>query len=389
MAGPLDGLRILDLTSVVMGPYATQLLADYGADVIKIEPPEGDVMRRSGPMAHEDMGHLFLGLNRNKRSVVLDLKNPRERAALLRMTAGCDALVTNIRPQAMTRLGLSYEDVAEASPRIVYASAYGFGQRGPYAARPAYDDLIQGMCGIPWLGAQPGAEQPRYAPLVLVDRLVGLQLATAVTTALLCRERTGIGQRVDVPMYEGMLSIVLGEHLAGRRFDPPRGPAGYQRSLAADRRPYRTRDGHLCVLVYHDGHWRRFLKAIGREDLAADARYATQNARLQHIDVVYGFLAETIASRTTAEWLELLSAADIPAAPMADIEAILVDPHVQATGFLQSVEHPSEGRLLDTAIPTEWSATPPAVRRPAPRLGEHTAEVLAEFAGSGDGSIPG
>jgi len=380
MAGPLDGVRVLDLTSVVMGPYATSVLADLGADVIKVEPPGGEVMRKSGPMRHRDMGHFYLAINRNKRSVVLDLKHSQGREALLRLAADCDVLVYNIRPQAMERLGLSYDSLREVNPRILYVGAYGFSQNGPYAARPAYDDLIQGMCGIPWLSQQGGADKPRYAPMVLVDRMVGLQLCNAITTGLFHRERTGPGQRIDVPMFEGMLSIVLGEHLAGRQFEPAVGPPGYQRSLAHDRRPYRTKDGWLCVLVYNDKHWRSFFAAIGRvAQFEADARFHTQNSRLTNIDHVYGYLSDVLATRTTAEWLQMFEQADIPAARMYDIEDMLADEHVRATDFVREVEHPSEGKLRVTAIPTEWSASVPLHRRHAPRAGENTREVLREF----------
>lgn len=385
MSGPLEGIRVLDLTTVVMGPYATSVLADYGADVIKIEPPGGDVMRKSGPMRHPDMGHFYLAMGRNKRSVVLDLKKPQGLQVLLRMVADADVLVYNIRPQAMARLGLSYEALRKVNPRLVYAGAYGFSQKGPYAARPAYDDLIQGMCGLPWLSHAAGAEQPRYAPMVVVDRTVGLQLCTAITSALVYRARTGRGQRVDVPMFEGMLSVVLGEHLAGRQFVPDQGPVGYQRSLARDRRPYRTRDGYLCVLVYNDRQWRSFFDAIGRPEVfEQDERFHTQNSRLTHIDHVYGYLSEVLATRTTAEWLELFARADLPAARMYSIDDILTDEHVLATGFVRTVEHPSEGALRVTAIPTEWSESVPENRHHAPQLGENTVEVLQEFGYSGE-----
>lgn len=380
MSGPLAGIRVLDLTSVVMGPYASSILADYGADVIKIEPPSGDVMRKSGPMRNPDMGHFYLALNRNKRSVVLDLKQTAARDALLRMVRDADVLVYNIRPQAMARLGLGYEALHGLNPRLVYVGAYGFSQKGPYAARPAYDDLIQGMSAIPWLSQQAGVEVPRYAPMVLVDRMVGLQLCNAITSALLYRERTGNGQRVDVPMFEGMLSVVLGEHLAGRQFEPPQGAAGYLRSLARDRRPYETKDGYLCALVYNDKQWRSFFEAIGRAEVfERDERFRSQNQRLTHIDHVYGYLCEVLKTRTTAEWLEMFEAADLPAARMYDVEDILADEHVAATGFLQQVRHPTEGELRITSVPTEWSESVPQNRLHAPTLGENTVEVLAEI----------
>ncbi len=379
MSGPLDGIKVLDLTSVVMGPFASSILADYGANVIKIEPPSGDVMRKSGPMRNPDMGHFFLSINRNKRSVVLDLKQPDALAVLLKMVEQADVLVYNIRPQAMERLGLGYDALHAINPQLIYAGAYGFSQRGPYAARPAYDDLIQGMVGIPWLSQAAGADKPRYAPMVLVDRMAGLQLSTAIASALVYRERTGRGQKVDVPMFENMLSVILGEHLAGHQFIPPVGPTGYQRSLAHDRRPYRTSDGYICTLVYNDKHWRSFFEAIGRLDVfLKDPRFQSQNQRLENIDFVYGYLSEVITTRSTAEWLELFERADLPCARMYSIDDIMVDEHLAATGFIRKASHPSEGELHMTAIPTEWSESQPENRHHAPQLGQHTREVLLE-----------
>lgn len=380
MTGPLHGIRVLDLTSVVMGPYATSILADYGADVVKVEPPTGDVMRKSGPMRHADMGHFYLSLGRNKRSIVLDLKQEAGLKILQRMLAQADVLVYNIRPQAMERLGLGYESLHALNPRLVYAGAYGFSQKGPYAARPAYDDLIQGMCAIPWLSKQAGADKPRYAPMVLVDRMAGLQLCNAINAALVYRERTGRGQRVDVPMFEGILSVVLGEHLAGQQFVPAVAPSGYQRSLAHDRRPYRTSDGYICVMVYNDKQWASFFDLIGKPDVfVKDERFASQNQRLINIDQVYGYLSEVLATRTTTEWLYVLEQADIPAARMYSIEDILDDEHVKATDFVQTVQHPTEGELRVTRIPTEWSESEPENQRPAPELGQHTFEILVEM----------
>lgn len=379
MSGPLAGVRIVDLTSVVMGPYATQILADYGADVIKVESPDGDVMRLAGPMRHPGMGHLYLNNNRNKRSIVIDLKQEAGREVLLDLIRNADVLVYNIRQRAMTRLGLSYEAVCAVNPAIIYAGAFGFSQRGPYAGRPAYDDLIQGMVGIPWLSQAAGAGEPRYAPVILADRIVGLQLATAIVSAVVHRDRTGRGQRVEVPMYEGLASMILGEHLGGRMFDPPQGEAGYQRSLSPYRRPYRTRDGFLCLMIYTDRHWQRFFESIGEaERFHNDPRFSTHGERTRCVDEVYAWVAGVIATRTTAEWLQLCDEADIPAARMASIEDILADEHLAATGFFQRMEHPTEGPILMTAIPVEWSDSRPDPLRPAPGPGDHTEEILAE-----------
>jgi crotonobetainyl-CoA:carnitine CoA-transferase CaiB-like acyl-CoA transferase len=379
MSGPLTGIRVLDLTTVVMGPYACQLLGDHGADVIKIESPDGDVMRLSGPMKNPGMGHLYLSTNRSKRSVVLDLKNATGRKILLKLAATADVLLYNIRPKAMAKLGLSYEEIREVNEKLIYVGAFGFSQRGPYAARPAYDDLIQGMTGLPWLSLQAGAQEPRYAPIILADRIVGLQVAFATLAALHHRDLTGEGQRVDVPMYEGLLSIVLGEHLAGSMFEPAVGPPGYQRSLAHNRRPHRTLDGYVCTLVYTDKHWRSFFEVIGQlQTFETDPRFSSQNERLKHIDEVYGYLAGVLATRTTAEWIAAFTKADIPVAMMHSLDDILSDEHLKAIGYFKTTHHPSEGPIREIAIPTEWSVSQPVSARHAPRLGEHTVEVLRE-----------
>lgn len=386
MSGALAGIRILDLTTVVLGPFATQLLGDLGADIVKVEPPEGDNTRHLAPMRHVGMSAIFLHMNRNKRSLVLDLKRPAGREALLRLARSADVMVHNTRPQAMARLGLAYEDVKTVNPRIVYVGAFGFDQSGPYAARPAYDDLIQGAVGLPWLMMRSGSGAPRYVPATLCDRIVGQATANAVLAALLHRERTGEGQSVEVPMFETMTQFVLGDHLCGRTFDPPQGAAGYSRVLARMRAPYATRDGHICVLIYNDRQWQRFFQAIERPQLADDPRFATHAARAQHIDEVYNFVAEVMQTRTTAEWERLLAAADIPWARMNSLDELIDDPHLAQTGFFRAVEHPSEGRMLSMAVPARFSASQPALQRHAPRFGEHSAEVLRE-AGYSDAEI--
>jgi crotonobetainyl-CoA:carnitine CoA-transferase CaiB-like acyl-CoA transferase len=379
MGGPLSGIRVLDLTTVVMGPYACQLLGDHGADVIKVESPEGDVMRLSGPMKNPGMGHLYLSTNRSKRSIVVDLKAPKGRDLILKLAETADVLLYNIRPKAMARLGLSYEDLHRINPKLIYVGAFGFSQRGPYASRPAYDDLIQGMSGLPWLSLKAGSPEPRYAPVILADRIVGLQVAFATVAALHHRDLTGQGQRIDVPMFEGLVSVILGEHLAGSSFEPSLGDAGYQRSLAHNRRPHRTRDGYICTLVYSDKHWRAFFEVIGQPQLFdEDPRFSSQAARLKHIDEVYGYLAGVLATRTTAEWLDVLTTADIPAARMNSLDDILADEHLNAIGYFRTIQHPTEGSIREISVPTEWSASQPIVGRHAPRLGEHTADVLME-----------
>lgn len=387
MSGPLAGVRVLDLTSVVMGPYATQILADYGADVLKVESAEGDVMRQAGPMRNPGMGHAFLSTNRNKRSMVLDLKHPDGHAAALALARTADVLIYNIRPAAMARLKLAYEDVLRVNPQIIYVGAFGYSQEGPYAAWPAYDDLIQARAGVPWLMQKSGAEEPRYVPSTYADRTVGLHVANAVSAALYAREKTGSGQRVDVPMFESMLQTLLGEHLSGRTYVPALPGEGYARALSRDRKPYRTSDGWVCVLVYNDKQWRNFFTLIGKPEMfEADARFSSQTARIANIDAVYAWLGEQMAARSTAEWLAGFEQYDIPAAPMNSLADVFADPHLAAIGYFTQVEHPSEGPIVTLKVPSDWSATQPEYRHHAPTLGQHTRELLRE-AGYDDARI--
>src|SRR5712692_9615291 len=376
--GPLAGVRVLDLTTVVMGPYATQILADFGADVVKVEPPDGDVMRQAWPYRNPGMGSIYLNTNRNKRSVVLDLKRDPAREACLALAAKADVLVYNIRPQAMARLRLSYREVREANPRIIYVGCFGFSQRGPYAARAAYDDMIQGAAGIPWLLKKQGAAEPRYAPMIVADRSVGQQVASAVSAALYCREKTGKGQRVDVPMFEHLLQMVLGDHLGGYTFEPQHGEPGYHRILAPDRRPYQTKDGYVCALIYNDKQWKGFLEIIGKPQMFSQPEFATQEARSRNYDRAYAMVAEELKKRSSAQWVEAFERADIPVQRMNSLDDIVADPHLAAIGYLSAVEHPTEGRIKSLAVPSEWSESAPEYRRHAPRLGEHTREVLRE-----------
>lgn len=386
MPGPLHGVRVLDLTTVVMGPYATQILADFGADVVKVEPPEGDIMRYAWPFRSRGMGHIFLNANRNKRGIVLDLKQPAARDACLALAKNADVLVYNIRPQAMARLKLGYEVLHEVNRRLIYVGAFGYSQQGPYAAKAAYDDLIQGAAGLPWLLRESGAESPRFVPATMADRSVGLHVVNAVCAALYSRERTGKGQRVDVPMFESLLQTVLGEHMGGFTFEPQLGEGGYTRMLSKYRRPYETKDGYVCVLIYNDKHWKAFFSMIGRADMLADARFASAEGRSQNYDAVYGLVADEMTKQTTAHWLQAFERADIPVQRMNSLEDILRDPHLNAIGYFKPIEHPSEGKLVSMKVPSEWSETQPEIRRHAPRFGEHTREVLRE-AGYSDAQI--
>lgn len=378
--GPLAGLKVVDMTSVLMGPFASQMLADMGADVIKVEAPAGDMVRQIGPARHAGMGPVFLNANRNKRSVVLDLKHPEGLAALKRLLVDADVLMYNVRPQAMERLGLGYAEVEAINPRIVYAGLFGFGQDGPYAARPAYDDLIQGGATMSHWIAHSAGGIPRYVPTAMADRTVGLTGVGAILATLYARDRTGRGDRVDIPMFETMVAFVLGDHLGGMTYEPPLDGGGYARQLSPERRPYQTKDGHVCALVYTDKQWQGFLRAIGRESLLQeDARFSTYVQRTQNIDFVYGYLAELFREKTTAEWLELLEGADVPSLAMHTLETVLQDPHLVATGFFSTLEHPTEGTVRSMRMPATWQRNNPGIRRLAPTLGEHTREVLGQM----------
>jgi crotonobetainyl-CoA:carnitine CoA-transferase CaiB-like acyl-CoA transferase len=384
--GPLSGIRILDLTGVLMGPYATLQLGDLGADVIKVEPPEGDIVREIGPGCTPKMGGMFLHTNRSKRSVVIDLKHPQGRETLLRLARTTDVAVFNIRPKALARLGLSYEALREVRPDIVFVSLVGFGQDGPYAAKPAYDDLIQGASGVPSLVAAASDGTPRYVPVNIADRIVGLFAVQAILAALVHRERTGEGQAIEVPMFETMTSFVLGDHFGGLTYRPPLDAGGYPRLMSRYRRPYDTADGHICVLIYTDKHWRDFFRAVGRPEMIEDPRFANIKARLRNIDAVYGEAGRIFRTRTSEEWRGLLEEADIPNMPMHSLATIQDDPHLKAVGFFEAVEHPIEGPVTSMRVASRWSKTQPKAGLPAPGLGQHTREVLTE-AGLSEGEI--
>jgi crotonobetainyl-CoA:carnitine CoA-transferase CaiB-like acyl-CoA transferase len=374
--GPLRGVRVLDLTTVVMGPSATQLLGDLGADVVKVESPAGDNMRWIGPWRHEGMGPLYLQANRNKRGVMLDLKSPDGKAAAMALAARADVLVSNVRPQGLARLGLDYDSVRAGNPRIIYCAAVGYGSGGPDAGKAVYDDLMQAASGIAGLfGAVDGA--PRYAPINVCDRVVGLTVANAITAALYHRAMTDEGQFIEVPMFETMAQFVLADHMGGAAFAPPEGEMGYRRLLSRTRGPYPTKDGHLAIVVYTNKHWAAFTKLVGCPDLlATDARFRDQESRTKYAEDVGRFLSGQLPARTNAEWLEALHAIDIPACPVNPIEALAHDPHLTAVDFFQVATHPTEGEVTMCRPPVRFSRSPASVRRLAPNLGEHNKELL-------------
>jgi crotonobetainyl-CoA:carnitine CoA-transferase CaiB-like acyl-CoA transferase len=375
--GPLAGIKILDLTTVVLGPLATQILGDLGADIIKIESPDGDIMRYAEPARHREMGHVFLNLNRNKRSLVLDLKHKDAALVLFALVKLSDVLMHNMRPQAMARLGFGWERLREVNPRLVYCSAHGYGQDGPFADRPAFDDIIQGGCGIVALEEATGGEA-RFVPTLIGDKTVGLTMVYAVMAALLQRERTGEGQAVEVPMLETMTAFVMAEHMGGLTFDPPIGEPGYSRMLAPDRRPHRTSDGHICILPYTDRHWKDFFRIAGRPELADDPRLVDAPTRSRHVAELYALIAECVRDAPTAFWLEKLRFADIPCGPVNQLAELPTDQHLASVDMFPYTEHPSEGSTRMVRPPVRFSAASCGLRHAAPRLGEHSREILVE-----------
>jgi crotonobetainyl-CoA:carnitine CoA-transferase CaiB-like acyl-CoA transferase len=371
MPTPLEGLRIIDMSAVVMGPFAAQILGDLGADVIKVEPHSGDTTRHVTPMRNKNMGWVYLHANRNKRSLVLDLKDPEGKAAFLKLT--------NVRPAALERLGLGWETLRAANPRLIVLNLVGYGAGGPYDGRPTYEDLIQGVTALPSLLVQAGSEEPHYVPLAMSDRATGLSSAVALLAAVIYRDKTGRGQQIEVPMFETMAQWVLGDHMGGKTFEPPLGPAGYKRTLNKERRPYRTLDGMICSIIYTDKHWATFMDLIDEgETYRSDPRFASIGTRTDYAHELYGYVSKAMGERTTADWVATLLKADIPVAPLHDLDTLMEDAHLAAVNYLPVTQHPSEGAVREIRVPTTWSESQPSVRRHPPQLGEHSVEILRE-----------
>ena len=373
--GPLAGVRIIDLTAMVMGPYSTQIMADMGADVIKIEPPNGDNTRYISVAAEPGMCGVFVNVNRGKRSVVLDLRTDEGKRALRELIKQADVFIHSMRAKAIAKLGFSYEDVAAIRPSIVYTNCYGYGRRGPDRDLTAYDDTIQAECGL--VAAQQMLNgETGYVGTIIADKVAGLTAVYATTMALFHRERSGEGQEVEVSMFETMASFMLVEHANGALFNPPLGPAVYPRAVAPNRRPYHTRDGYISALIYNDKQWSAFVGAV--QPTWAGDEYATLVQRAGKIDTVYALLAETLLERTTQEWLDLFRSLEIPAAPVRTLDELFDNPHLNAAGFFETVETPT-GPMRFPGVPTWFSQTPGQVQGPAPTLGAHTREVLEEI----------
>jgi crotonobetainyl-CoA:carnitine CoA-transferase CaiB-like acyl-CoA transferase len=353
------------------------MLADMGADVIKVEPPRGDSNRSLGAYRNPGMAALYLTCNRNKRSIVLDLKDPAAKAVALQLVKSVDVVIHNNRPQTMTKLGMDYAALKAINPKVIYCGTYGYGKDGPYGERGALDDSIQAVSGIAMLNEMVLGE-PRYLPTVVADKTTAMQVVSAVTAALYSRERTGEGQEIEVPMFETMVYFTMAEHLWGMTFEPPIGGPGYTRLMSHHRKPYRTKDGYIAILPYLDAHWTSFCKLSGRLDLLDDPRFRTLSDRVTNIDDTYQETAKTMLTRTTAEWLKIFGDTSVPTIVVNTLEGLKDDPHLKAVGFWQEVDHPSEGRIRMTRYPVTFSKTPADVRRLPPRLGEHTTEILRE-----------
>ncbi len=378
MPGALDGVKIIDLTAVLLGPFATQHMADMGADVIKIEPPEGDLLRNSGRGPSPKMGPIYVAAGRNKRSVCLDLKRPAAIEVVKRLVKDADVFIHNSRPQAIERLGLGYADLKKIRPDLIYAYSLGYKRSGPYGHKPAFDDLVQGVSGAASLPSRVDGGPPRFMPSLVADKTTGLHLAMAVLAALFHRERTGQGQAIEVPMFETLVSFWMTEHLFGETFKPPTGTMGYDRIINKYRHPFRTSDGYICALPYTDRHWQKFFEIAGRPDIASDPRFVDGPTRARHYSELYQVLDSLLLDRPTAEWLTLFDEADIPAMPVRTLEEIPHDPHLVATAFFTERDHPTEGRITTMASPLDFSATPTSFRRHAPRLGVDGPDVLRE-----------
>jgi crotonobetainyl-CoA:carnitine CoA-transferase CaiB-like acyl-CoA transferase len=392
--GPLKGVRIVDLTSVVFGAYATQMLGDLGADVIKVEFPGGrrgaggDIMRWAGHTpdgAPDDLGPIYMTINRNKRSILLDIRQEKDAATLRRLIKTADVFTTSVRYDGMKRIGIDYEAVKTIKPDIIYVHGAGYGAAGPYAGEPAYDDLVQSASGFAdLLNRTDGLPEPRLLPALIADKVSGLFMTQAVLAALFHRQKTGEGQFVEVPMLECVTSFNLAEHFYGHVYDPPTGQWGYPRVVNPTRKPFPTKDGYIGLLPYTDQQWDQFFEIAGwKETIGQDPRFADYRTRGQHVRELYGMVDQVTMTKTTDEWLALLKPLQIPVVKMNRMDDLMTDPHLEAVGFFERYEHPEAGPYYGIKPPIGYSATPANVRRHPPRMGEHTDEILAELSGSG------
>lgn len=378
MSGPLKGVKILELTAVVLGPWACQMLADMGAEVIKIEPPQGDSNRNLGAVRNKKgMSALYLTCNRNKRSLVLDLKKQDARSAFLKLVKDADVVIHNNRPQVMEKLKIDYKNLSKINPQIIYCGSYGYSKDGPYGKKGALDDSIQAVSGVAMLNNLVLGE-PRYLPTVVCDKTTAMAVVQGVTAALYHREKTGCGQEIEVPMFETMVSFLMAEHLWGYTFEPPIGEPGYTRLMSYHRKPYKTKDGYIAILPYLDSHWEIFCNLSNREELLIDERFSSLSERVKNIDDTYKETAKTMINKTTNEWLEIFENTSVPTISVNDLKDLIEDEHLENTNFWKTIDHPTEGKLRSPAFPINFSETPSTIRRHQPNLGEHSKEILLE-----------
>ncbi|MEV7043424.1 CoA transferase [Amycolatopsis sp. NPDC051061] len=377
-AGALEGVRVIDMAAVVMGPFAAQILGDFGADVVKVEPPAGDMTRHSRPQRHDGMGALALNVNRNKRSMAIDLKTPEGKEAFFALARTADVLITNTRVGGLRRLGLDYEVLARVNPRLVYCTAQGFRGDSARADHAAYDEIVQSASGLTDL-MRRATGRPTYVPTILADKVCALTIVYSVLAAVVHQRATGEGQHVEVPMTDTMLAFNLVEHLAGQTFEPPTGEVGFPRSLSPGHQAMPTADGWACIIPYTPRNIHDFFTAVDRADLADDPRFASPGALAQHHADLYGLIEQLAPGRTTAEWAELCAAHSIPFSPVLDLDHATEDTYVTEGGLLSVGEHPTEGPYRVIANPLRFSATPPTIRSHTPSLGQHTAELLTEL----------
>ena len=371
--GPLAGIRVLELATVLMGPLGSQLLGDLGAEIIKVEGSKLDSSRVMGGGPHRELSGIALNIHRNKRSISLDLKTQRGKEIFLKLLAGSDVLITNLRPGPLARLGFDYEQLAVSHPGLIFCQAQGFSSDGGDADRPAYDDIIQAATGMPALN-QAVLGTMGFFPSLIADKVAGLMISYGVLAALVHRERTGLGQCVEVPMFDAVLSFNLVEHLA--KGTTPGEPAGYSRIMTKHRGPHATLDGYIAMMPYSDEHWQSLFGAVGREEILERPWFADHRSRLLEADRVYGDLAEVIAERTTEDWMRLCDEHGIPANRVPTLGEIVDDPALHR-GVLVDAEHPVVGSYRQIKPAVTLSATPLSVRRPAPLVAEHTVEILA------------
>lgn len=381
--GPLAGVKIVDMSSVVLGPFATLIFGDLGADVIKIEAGQkgkaGDMMRYAGASPTGDLGPIYTSLNRNKKSVQLDAKDADGKAAILALLKDADVFFHNVRLAGMGRLGLDYESVKAINPGIVYVHCAGFGAGGPYEKRQAYDDLIQGASGFAALNALRSGGDPEYAPSLVADKTVGLFATYATLAALFHKERTGEGQFVSVPMLESFTFFNMVENLYGETFLPGNGKLAYTRSINANRKPYKTKDGYIGLVPYSDQQWEMFFEMGGKQGVFEDPRFSTYSARTENITELYAIIGEVALLKTSDEWLSLLDEANIPAMRYNEMGDVLTDPHLAAVDFFQTRTHPEAGDYRTLKHPVAFSATPADIALDPPTLGADTEMVLASL----------